>query len=503
MKTSSTRTPVERQILDTLFKCLDAKDIHDSLGIITNEACKIAGGKGGSIWLRSAANHNKIVLNWSYRHEQGHASEGNVIGEAFYTNELDAKGFYDGLTGWVFAEGAPLLIKDIENKKEIAQYPRLRWKDKFKGFSNSRQQERQRSFMAVPIFSSRTKNSVIGVLRVSSTRNGKKHFSQGDLKILQLFSGHISGVLTNYLKRQEEERLLTSLFTTPNACDIQPVLEELANSVPVVLDGSFCSIFLRNGSGKICLEASNSPKLRPMTRRVAGENNCLQYKDGEGKTGSVAQSGVHVECANSKSVKPASEIVGGSAFLAVPIAQIDGVVLGVIRVVRPIKTGMAFDEPDRIFLERLAQRLLSILSFCGLVGRGNCFVIMPFSDKIQSIYNGVIKPTIERLGFSCRTEADYQGPTQLMPSIMSHIANASFIVAEVTDRNANVFYELGIAHALSKNVILLTQKDVPSDIRSWRYLLYRNRIGDGEVLEKNLELAVRQGIADGHIVSRY
>ncbi|MDK7536035.1 hypothetical protein OWP14_29035, partial [Bacillus paranthracis] len=52
--------------------------------------------------------------------------------------------------------------------------------------------------------------------------------------------------------------------------------------------------------------------------------------------------------------------------------------------------------------------------------------------------------------------------------------NSDLIVADLTDLNPNVFYELGIAHALRKNVILLTQQidELPFDLRSYRVLSY-------------------------------
>jgi hypothetical protein len=49
------------------------------------------------------------------------------------------------------------------------------------------------------------------------------------------------------------------------------------------------------------------------------------------------------------------------------------------------------------------------------------------------------------------------------------------IVADCTDRNPNVFYEIGLAHAIGKPTILLTQReeDVPFDLRHWRYIAYQ------------------------------
>ncbi len=51
---------------------------------------------------------------------------------------------------------------------------------------------------------------------------------------------------------------------------------------------------------------------------------------------------------------------------------------------------------------------------------------------------------------------------------------SSLIVADLTDSNANVYYELGIAHALQKKVVLITQdiEELPFDLRSYRVIAY-------------------------------
>ena len=96
------------QALALLQKCSDAKTTDEALKIITDEACVLVGGRGGSIWLVSADDPNKIVLRWTYHHS--HAS--SAIGLSSYTNKL-TDGYYDGLTGWVFATGKALCLRDI------------------------------------------------------------------------------------------------------------------------------------------------------------------------------------------------------------------------------------------------------------------------------------------------------------------------------------------------------------------------------------------------------
>ena len=61
-----------------------------------------------------------------------------------------------------------------------------------------------------------------------------------------------------------------------------------------------------------------------------------------------------------------------------------------------------------------------------------------------------------------------------MEDVWTHILNARLVIADVTGRNPNVFYELGIAHTIGRAAIVITQRDedVPFDIRSMRYIKY-------------------------------
>jgi nucleoside 2-deoxyribosyltransferase len=61
-----------------------------------------------------------------------------------------------------------------------------------------------------------------------------------------------------------------------------------------------------------------------------------------------------------------------------------------------------------------------------------------------------------------------------MDDILKSIGAADVVLADLTRKNANVFYEVGICHALGKPVLLLAQsiEDVPFDLRHRRVLLY-------------------------------
>jgi len=95
---------------------------------------------------------------------------------------------------------------------------------------------------------------------------------------------------------------------------------------------------------------------------------------------------------------------------------------------------------------------------------------MPFREKEfqQSIYFDVIKPIIEKeFKVSCYRVDEDDLPDRIDNKIYSYILRSAFVVAEVTTRNPNVLYELGLAHMLEKDCIILTQtphSEVPFDI---------------------------------------
>jgi hypothetical protein len=75
-----------------------------------------------------------------------------------------------------------------------------------------------------------------------------------------------------------------------------------------------------------------------------------------------------------------------------------------------------------------------------------------------------------------RADADIFGTGKIIDQIWRGITSAKILVAELTDRNPNVFYELGLAHALNKPVVLVcsrsSEQDVPFDLQHIRVIYY-------------------------------
>jgi hypothetical protein len=113
------------------------------------------------------------------------------------------------------------------------------------------------------------------------------------------------------------------------------------------------------------------------------------------------------------------------------------------------------------------------------------FVLMPFDPSFDDIYKFGIKGAAEDAG----AYAERVDEQIFMEGILDHIFNqinkADVIVADLTGRNPNVFYEVGYAHALGKTVLPLTQKadDIPFDLKQRQHTVYGGKI---ETLRREL-----------------
>jgi hypothetical protein len=101
------------------------------------------------------------------------------------------------------------------------------------------------------------------------------------------------------------------------------------------------------------------------------------------------------------------------------------------------------------------------------------FVLMPFSEDLEPVFE-VVRQAADAVGLrSSRADSLFAaGP--IIDQIVESIAKSGLVVAELTGRNQNVMYELGLAHSMGKETLMLAQgiEDVPFDVRSQRVLTY-------------------------------
>lgn len=100
-------------------------------------------------------------------------------------------------------------------------------------------------------------------------------------------------------------------------------------------------------------------------------------------------------------------------------------------------------------------------------------VMMPFDRKYDETYK-TLKEASSEVGMDCVRVDDIWENNSIMQDIASLICRAQVVVADLTGKNPNVFYETGIAHTLGREVILITQnpEDVPFDLRHLRNIKY-------------------------------
>jgi hypothetical protein len=110
----------------------------------------------------------------------------------------------------------------------------------------------------------------------------------------------------------------------------------------------------------------------------------------------------------------------------------------------------------------------------GVKAGDTCFVMQPFSPPLGDYYAKVFVPAIEKAGLKPVRADDMFATGKIVDQIWRGINTAKVLVAELSTRNPNVFYELGLAHALGKPVVLVSsnEQDVPFDLRHIRVIYY-------------------------------
>jgi len=115
-------------------------------------------------------------------------------------------------------------------------------------------------------------------------------------------------------------------------------------------------------------------------------------------------------------------------------------------------------------------------------------VMMPFSPEFLPVYEA-IKDATAATPLDIKRADEVWESSVLINDILSLINHSAVVICDLTGRNENVFYELGIAHAWGKPVIPVTQNsgDVPFDLKHHRFLSYLNNAEGRKVLTAKLE----------------
>ncbi len=128
------------------------------------------------------------------------------------------------------------------------------------------------------------------------------------------------------------------------------------------------------------------------------------------------------------------------------------------------------------------------------------FVIMPFEEQFDEIYELFIAETLDDMGFQFRRADDIKSQQNILKDIVEGIAKSDLIIADLSKPNPNVYYELGLAHALNKPVISLTQDiaELPFDLKSYRVIEYNIHFATIRTAKEELRKLLK-GFKNGEI----
>jgi hypothetical protein len=124
---------------------------------------------------------------------------------------------------------------------------------------------------------------------------------------------------------------------------------------------------------------------------------------------------------------------------------------------------------------------------------------MPFDAPREKYYAQIFCRAIDEAGLMPKRGDSLFRSSPIMGDIWRFVQESTVLLADLTGRNPNVFYELGLAHAIGKPVVLIaeTMDDVPFDLRGLRVLTFdRNDPDWGAALRERISKALKETLAD-------
>jgi hypothetical protein len=127
----------------------------------------------------------------------------------------------------------------------------------------------------------------------------------------------------------------------------------------------------------------------------------------------------------------------------------------------------------------------------------HCFLICPFDDdeRLVQAQDGV-RAAARDLGFDCYRVDQRLGSTDIIGKIRDGITWATFVVADLSLRRPNCFYEIGFADAVKRPIVLIAREKsrIPFDVAGRSILFYK----DGEHLRRELRRWVLDSVLFSH-----
>lgn len=104
----------------------------------------------------------------------------------------------------------------------------------------------------------------------------------------------------------------------------------------------------------------------------------------------------------------------------------------------------------------------------------NAFIITPHTERYQILHEKIFKPTLQSFGIRAKRAEELAFAGRISQKVSEAISGSDIIICDVSEFNANVFFEIGLARALNKNIITFCQEyaKIPSDFDGMRIIRY-------------------------------
>lgn len=133
-----------------------------------------------------------------------------------------------------------------------------------------------------------------------------------------------------------------------------------------------------------------------------------------------------------------------------------------------------------------------------VAAKKKCFIMMPIAEHkdypighFQRVYDYLIKPACEMAGMEAYRADDNKASDMIMLDILQQIVECDMAICDISSRNANVFFELGLRQAFNKKTILITDglQSAPFDISGLRHVSYSHSLRVDTVAKEVPEIA--------------
>ena len=134
--------------------------------------------------------------------------------------------------------------------------------------------------------------------------------------------------------------------------------------------------------------------------------------------------------------------------------------------------------------------------------RRKCFIIQPLADEYRRRCDETYRPAIEKAGLvPYRVDQDYDAMKLKIQAIREEIEKSAVCLAEISEDNPNVWYELGFADGHGVPVVLICEKDkrdkLPFDVNQRDTCFYgTDSQGEWEKLQEKIEKRLRKAVSE-------